>query len=545
MGDGGVKTRIAGLREAIGFEQATLDLCIEYVARRMNTGCVRLPKDDAVMLDLFYNHVVQPAVTMLHSSVQVLVAMHPDLFEVEKKIAAVGLDLCPLFDTLFTKWWQWVVIPQRTSSLGKQRVSEIIRKANKTNRWSVLMYSGGQPIEWPLTEEFLAGAVEVPLFNAFPDELKEACVILESLGRDTSFGEGEKDYLDYFRALCLALRQTELSQMGPFWLEADKAFVAIRNNRRIIPVHMMEWGYHDPERISPEFRLMWRTAEYSKELSLMRRAMVGFGREVDGESAETAINRVDIGVFLTLAFSGCNLDLRIAGQTLPNSPEVQELGLKVFLDSDSMARRFERFQELARKTLDVPTLAWVEKALTPEFSYLLVIGHELGHPLGVTRQLINAFGPDQAAVEEAKATLFGIAGICRAIQSGELGNDRAKAFRQLSAIVLIDAVRMMDKGSFGDETLAPYVNESLVILTILQAAGILRISEDGKLAMDEGVAGSEKPFECLYGLGTERLIAIYKAEDLSGLLRFASELANKEGEVAKAFFRAINEHLGA
>jgi hypothetical protein len=227
---------------------------------------------------------------------------------------------------------------------------------------------------------------------------------------------------------------------------------------------------------------------------------------------------------------------------VPNRPQAQALGMKIFLDSDSMDKRFQRFLNLVRQVLDPESLAWAEQYLTPEFAYLHVFGHELGHPICVDQQLITAFGEDKPLVEELKATLFALDGIRRAIVNGRLGDEKA-AFSKLAAAIVPRLIGILEKNTFTNPTVAPYINECMAILDKLMDAGTIRVKEDGKLRVETILTGSPFITTTLRLALTVRLVSIYQKRDLVGLRDFVAAFCVRNGDNIRAAFKAINNNL--
>lgn len=541
MNDRLVKNYIAQLKELNGLLNFSLESCIEYTARRGTTKSLPIPKDDPVLLARFYWQIVQPAVTALHLGLKKLTLEHPDLSVNEKKIAAACFDMAPLFDQIFEKWWHYVIIPTRTSTLSKKEITQELQRLNKTNRYAVLMFSPDHPITEPLTLEIIQQAVEIPFFDAFTTEAEEICLILEQLVNELQSDDEVQDYTRYFHALRNALINTNLEKMKELWLEVDKAFVFIKHDRQLVPAHMMEWGYHHPLLISPELRLMYRTNDYDEQRKIIYQAMLRLGHKVWGDEARTMIDKIDAGVFDTLVFSGDAIDFRMTGQSVPNDPSVRMMGMKVFIDRDSMAKRMERFLYLLKKILDVDTLVWAEKNLTIEMMYLLIFGHEFAHPLGVDEELIKVFDTKKADVEETKATLFAIKAIANMIKKGLLGNQE-EAYLKLTAIVLAWCFRTLDKNNFSDDTVAPYVNESMTILTVLLSENILKVTEDGKFNLKENLARSGIVPKALNETVTKRLIETYQTRSVEKLELIVKVFANRENPYVKQT-RAIMDKI--
>ncbi|MDD5625791.1 MAG: hypothetical protein PHG83_01345 [Patescibacteria group bacterium] len=538
MNDERIKNQIAKIISAIDFN-VPVDLAVEYAARRTNTAGAQLPKNDAVKLSFFYSLVVRPCQDAIHAALKDVCRSCPNIlaFDEEVFIAEAGYRIGAFFDDLFSKWWKWVVIPFRTSKLSADELKKLIQKSGKTDKYSVLAKGPNDPYTGSLTAKQIEKAKQIPLAKMFPIEINGIAKILKQLARNLP---DNTDYREYFVKLRKALINKNLKQMEALWIEVDKKWIEISPDRRLIPVHMMEWGYEDPFRIAPEFRLLWRTGYRAKELCLMRKEMSDLAKKFDPEAVKK-IERTDIGVFVTILASGSNIDFRLAGQSVPNYPEAQALGMKVFLDQESMEQRFQQFQSLIEKVLDPESQTWVMKFLREKYTYLDVFGHEFGHCFCIDKHLIEVFGDNKSKVEEMKATLLVIEGIHQAIEKNLLG-DKKEAFSSLTAMIIPVLIRMLEQGNFNNPTVAPYVNECMGILNKLMAASIITVTESGKIHVDTKRTDNDLIAEHLFVL-TRKLISIYKKYDLKELHSFVSYLCNREGGNIQKAYKAINDNL--
>ncbi len=527
---------IDALRKKIGLKDAPLDLCVEYAARRYCHGR-SLPKNDPVVLSSFYDSVVLPCMQAQARSLGELISWHPRLTETEKLIFDVGFWIAGEFNEIFKNWWKWVVIPFRQSKLLPEEIGVRLKKAEKTNPYSILAYSGGLPVLVGLTSQFIKYAEEIPLAEAFYEEICRIQAYLSFLIDRLPRYEGA--YRAYFRALRRALGNKRLKDMEELWLAVDEAWVQISHEKKVIPVHMMEHGYHDPFRISPEYRVVFRLTDFADRIPFMRKTMKMVASELSDETGSAKIDSIDIGTFLTVVNGGCGIDFRYTAQSVPNRPKAQKLGMKVFLDGDSMKIRFERLKHLLELCLDKKTLKWARPAFTPEVMFDFLNGHEFGHPLLASDKLIRVFGAERRKVEEGKASLLGILGTQLAIG---IASHQEEAHLQLSAGIIAECLRMMEKSHFHDPTVASYVNECLMILSALMRQGLLRII-DNKINMDEGVAGSRAVAETLHDELTKHLIASYKKVDLKNTLDILENFANRDGVEAKAVYKLVNFNL--
>ena len=536
MEDKKVGIYIKNLRDKIGFVAASPRTCIEYAARQTCQG-KSLPKDDPKILASFYELIVQPCMQFKSDALKSLVFGHPELDKSERQILSIGFYIAQEFDKIFEKWWKQVVVPYRTSPLSDKELKELIRKSRKNNPYSVLVSPNYTPITTSLTPKLIKSAREIPLAKAFPEEISKARAYLLYLVDQLS--PREKEYQEYFRALYKALGNEDLKNMEKLWLRVDKTWVKISHKKRALPVHMMEDGYHDPFRISPEFRVMFRSTEFADVIAIMRRSMKKFASLIEDKIGLVKIDNIDIGTFFTVVNGGCSIDFRFAGQSVPNRPKAQKLGMKIFLDGASMEIRLEHHKRLLEFCLDKETSSWAVPALKLDIMYALVAGHEFAHPLLVTDKLIKSFGEHKPEVEEGKATLFGVAGIQKAIESGHWG---PSTHLGLSACLLSEGIRGMDKNSFDNPTFSPYANEAMMILSVLRRHNLITIAR-GKLHMDKKSAASGKIAGILFDKLTSPLISAYKAASLPRALKIVKNFANRNSREIKSTYEIVNANL--
>lgn len=538
--DAEVVTHITAIINAIEFKVDHV-VALEYAIRRLNSSSAQLPKDDAQILGMFYLLAVKPCQDAIRLAMQKVCQEHPDIDPVEKKIAAAGYQIGPLFDDLFLeRWWPFVVVPFRTSQLTRNELKDLITRVGKTNKYSILADGPTGPHTDPLTGEFIERAVEVPLATICPVEIMKIVEVMRKLVAELP--DDYDDYRQYFLALALALENEDLEKMEALWLKVDNKWVRISSNRLLIPVHMMEYDYIDPIRVMPDFRLMWRTNDYRTQLAIMRAEMRDLSAEIDPFSVGK-IDRTDVGVFQTILNSGSTSDVRYAGQSVPNRPEAQAVGMRVFLDKDTMARRLTRFQHLIQQVLDPDSLAWAETHLRMEFLYLLVFGHEFGHPFCVDDDLIKAFGDDKPRVEELKATLLGIEGIRRAIVHNRF-ECTSCSYARLIVIIVARVFGMLEANNFNNPAVGPYVNESMAILDLLMGAGFIQITEQGKLKIVRSFISYSTIADRLFEF-VKKLIGIYRRESREDVLSFVEIFCQRQGENVQLTYKAINDNIKA
>lgn len=499
-----ISALITQILEVIGLDVST-EVAVEYAARRMSTKG-ELPKENPVLVGLLYDYAVLPVVRIQQLMTRNLVMAHPELHPHERAILHRGVEIARLFDTVFSKWWQYVVVPYQLGIAQDPTLKEAVKEGPLKSWYAVLVDERSWPIVDPMTRELLAKCQEIPLAEAFPLEIGAICEQLDDLNLELEQWSVETvtPYHDYFDALSNALLNRALEKAEELWKAVDVAWVQI-GPEKVVPVHMMENGYHHPHQISPEFRVLLRSQAFQKEIGITRKGMDLFGAEIGDELVGTKLNRIDIGMFITAIAGGC-IDFRIAGQSVPNRPEVQELGMKIFLDLETMRQRHIKFVNLVESCADAETLAWVSKSMDLGLHVSAVASHEFAHPFLITKRVTKAFGRENPNFEEGKATLFGIMGL------KAVGDELNPSFYPaLSSYILGELLKRFDKRAAQDPTLRPYLNEAMMIASSLMDEGIITCV-DGKVHADKERCSTAAIVEALEDV-SERLVEAYKDAD--------------------------------
>jgi len=537
MEDEYVRTLIQQILVEIGFE-VDLDIAVEYAAIQTNKKR-SLPKDNAPVLGLFYNLVVRPCMDFKDILLKELAKQSKDLNPVERELLVRGFDIARLFSKMFSKWWDMMVVPWRANPHSKEEAYQ--EKAGKAildrkdgNRYTVLVNQDGTPITEPLTLDVIRKAKRLFWIEAFPEEIARAVQFIKAL--IAVLPDEEQEYRAYFRALVKALTCRNIKAMEKLWANVDRTWVRIPRTKRIVPVHPMEYDYLVPGLIAFEFRMMVRVQDFADIIETVRQHVKALAAEIGLPEDPAKIECVDIAVFVTFVNGGCSVDFRYAGQSVPNRPPVQRLGMKIFLDGPSMVVRHDKHIRTVRKCLYPKTLQWVENVFTLEAMYALVAGHELDHCILTTKKVIRKGGMTKHNVEEAKATALGIAGIARAVEAGLWGQDGPLT---LAAAVLNDCLRMMDRNLFTDPKFKAYTCECMMIITALVRCGLLTIV-NGKLFVDRNAANLGLLNRAVWENIALPLIAAYKEIDIKAMEAMLKDMADVKSPEVRLIYNAVN-----
>jgi len=551
MNDPTISAIVTQALKVIGMD-ASIEVAVEYAARRLSTQG-ELPKKNPVAVGLFYDYVVLPILRVQQLMTRNIICIHPGLLPYEKAIMREGVEIARLFDVLFSKWWKYVVIPYQLGIAKDPTLKETIKAAcSFTNCYAVLWDQEGFPIVDPMTREILANCQEIPLAKAFPLEIDEICERLEDLKAELEQWSVETmtPYHDYFNALSIALSNRELEKMEELWKAVDVTWVQI-GPERVVPVHMMENGYHHPHQISPEFDIRLRSQAFRKEIDATRHGMNLLGANIEDELVQDKLTRTDIGMFITVASGGMGIDFRFAGQSVPNRPEVQKLAMKIFLDLESMRQRQIRCLGMIESCADAETIAWASRAMTLSVDIGAVAGHEFAHPFLITEMVTEVFGSQKPRFEEGKATLLGIMGL------HEAKSDFGPGFYPaLSAHILGVILRRFDKRAAENPTFSPYLNEAMMIATSLMRAGIITCI-DGKVHMDQARSLTPDVVNNLQNVSLQLIRAYREANDefkltpedihpaLTSALKVVTEFAPgiEEDPNLRLLFSTVNHNM--
>jgi len=456
------------------FPKTSLDEVLRYLALRMGS----IPKDNGKTNLEFLKTFVQPRISFereVHSSILEKLI---DLSVSERAILTPCFEIADLFDSFFLDWYHAVVLPMEASVKAisgegdRDTVAKRLKELGLDNPYTVITDHNGSILEKGYDLENGLGMVQKSLAEMFPETLNLISDKFDEIRSALPMRAGY--FHDYFAALRSALLCRKPDLLEELWKDVDMAWIAIPSKEQIIPVHMMESGYGDPIRISPEFRVMWRLQDGADKIEKLRLTMSKIAEEKGSSDSIHKLERLDIGLFVTIVDSGSGLDFRITGQAVPNRPEVAKNGMKIFLDDQSIELNTKRACDLVKSCSSDTTNSWIQPVLTKENFFLMVAGHELGHPIGITENL-EKVTKNNKPLEELKATLLGLEAAARIDEDNKGIEPGAKA---MTGLVLARIIRMMENSAFSNPTLGPYVNEATGLLLSLCASSYISFKND-------------------------------------------------------------------
>jgi hypothetical protein len=301
--DPGVKDFIQRLIELMGFD-APLLTCVKYAAQQI-TETASLPKGNPVKLGLFYQYVVLPCMQVRQSRTMDTAEFHPGLSKTEKLIMYYGHLIAMEFDKLLSGWWKYAVTPYQLGMALDKGLKASVSTRFK-NHYAVLAAPDGQFIKDALTEEMLDSCIEIPLVQAFQEETRKIKRLINELL--LAIPDGEEAYKKYFTALLDAIGCIDPEEVEKLWIKVDLAWVDIGKDKRVIPSHMIEYGYQHPVQISPEFRIGFRTTYHQEQINLMLEVMKEYALGIADQDGWKRLSKADAGLFYVVFSGGQGID---------------------------------------------------------------------------------------------------------------------------------------------------------------------------------------------------------------------------------------------
>lgn len=454
-----------------------------------NTSCPDSPIDELLKSVAYQNGQIDkrdPGVT-LRFNMNLMV----DVFELERDciaaVAAANLDItaeeralvrfairfAKIIDALYGEWFATIVTPyQELDEPGQLAYCETARPLLAEYDYTVFDYREGafhDRLTWA---------------QAFRSSRHEINDLLWKVHDDPSIRPEILTYLDALRA---AYTCTNISRLEECWAAVDAAWIKIPSSCRTFPVHGMENHYEHPFGVSPEFRLVVRSDHGQDVIAKIRAATPAYARTlgIDAElvtAAEQKMQSIDMGVFTMAVRAGVNLNFRYAGQVVPNRPDILAQGGKTFMDLETMANAVRVHHDLADKHCTPETAEVLKQLIMVDGFFFHTVAHECTHPIGCTAASNKALGDMKSRLEEAKATLGGLAAIISALDA----NRAAEA----AALSIARVCRFFTKATFKNPTIQPYVRENLAMANLLVDAGIFELTVGRVEPTAEGITAN-------------------------------------------------------
>jgi hypothetical protein len=445
----------------------------------------------------------------------------------EKNVIIKSTKLGDLFDQFYFDWIKKVVVPFKMTvescGLSQGQIIAKLNGAGLVNMYSVIVgIDGSTPDQYDMGN--LRRYKIIPLLDAFPiiHDIRKTILELGIYMRT----EEKYEYARYFLCLYLAFGCQDLDDMERVWSKVDLVWVSLPKESRIIPIHNMETGYDHPWIVIPEFKLVWRSKKGSDIILRMTSNVEKIAKEFGDEDYHNKIQRLDIAPGITLISSGSAIVFRYTGQSVPNRPAIQKIGIRTNVDILSVRNRIPMYLEMVRSCTTITTFKWLTANIGTENTLRYVAGHEAGHPVLISQLLINEFGARKSNVEELKAdTLSLMASILTCTND----NERVKVSSQVIAEITANACRLLEETSFKSPHLRPYMNSMMVYVNIMKECGFMEI-RNGKIHLNfDKIELIRDVFAKIEKLNMIILHA-YKKRDFTALQEILDTLANPNGK---------------
>lgn len=409
------------------------------------------------------------------------------LSDVEKIVLLFSLDAMTLYDALYRKWHDSVVVSP---------LAQTLKDAGADNAKSLLIEQGTLTPEqttqylYIVFEQDENGKIIAKSYKeAFPEEVDTIIDNLQQMIRklqEKPTAEDETQALImYFEALQTALSSTNPQEHELLWANVDRIWMRVSG--RMQPVHMME-SYADflGLRIEPEYVLSFRDDRFKEindrmdqtKLHLISYLSREFENKMSLQISKSPMIASIVGVF-TVMLSGAQLEFRRAGQNVPNREEMRfSHGVKIFIDMKTMGLRWEVHKSRLLRLLGPEILQKQfsdEKEIIILTASVFIAGHEVGHNAFIQDSTRQKLGSDvYKDIEENKADLCAI---CAA--SVYLTDEEKQSL--LKGLLGSSVQTLMNKAVLSKK---PYYYSSIVILSAMRQSGIL--SEiNGKWVYDD------------------------------------------------------------
>ena len=346
--------------------------------------------------------------------------------------------------------------------------------------------------------------------EAFPEEIDKISALLTELHLRLS----DSILRSYVETLRLAYECTDIARLEERWAAVDRVFVKISDQHQVFLVHGCESGYEHPFCVSPELRLVCRTAVDQDVVETYRADAIAYAPQVGlqleaVEALSAKLANMDTGIFQGVVDAGVCLNFSFAGQVLPNRQDIMlEHGGKIFVDLPTGQLVAKLYREDVNLHCTPGAAGAICRRLLPADFRRYVVGHEFSHPTARTLEIDEALGEARDLLEEAKSTVYGL--LFR-----ENAQPTAAVRMRLISFSVARVIRYCKQVVLGNRTIAPYVRESHVLATTLFSSGVISLTEEG-LAMDLEQAQGRTWFELLESF-LRGVIEAYPAHDISGL----------------------------
>jgi len=498
-----------------------IDEIIKYLA--IQNG--QIDKSDAAVNINFLDSMIFPIFDFERQQFAKLFESNFDATPEERLLFSYSIELGELIDELYYHWFKRIVVDYQMLNVDEKKSYEkLLGKTFGIFDYTVYNYGFVYPDK---TEKVISNRRAWAI--AFPTVIREIVSVLNKMAElYPKIGIDGLVQRNYYLALAKAYECRDIEKLEEAWAEVDKAWIQIPTTCRLIPIHGMENQYEHPFGVSPEFKLSVRTNYGKTMISQARNASPNFARKIRVENylvqlAEKKLTNLDMGVFAVALKSGVCANFRSAGQVIPNRQDILNEGGKIFMDIDSSSDMVKTYRGLLIDNCE-PEMGNKLSGLIKTDSLLThTAGHECSHPIGCTKASDLILGETKGRLEEAKATIGGIATILDSMPISD--------WPEVVALCIARVCRFFKKTTFENPTLQPYVRENLVMANLLITAKIVSVKSLTETALEVNL--SERNFYTFSELltnfyrnvvdGYHSMAPIERINDMEGLYCFQSK----------------------
>ncbi|MFZ4632141.1 MAG: hypothetical protein ACOYL8_02960 [Patescibacteria group bacterium] len=523
-----IRKYIEDLKKGMGNDcpDSPIDEIIKYLADQ--TG--QIDKSDPSLNLRFLDSLMFPIFDLERECFFRLFVSNKNATEFEANLFDYSIELGKLIDELYYEWFKAIVVDyQRLKPSEKENYERTLKSSLSQFDYTSYNYI----------------ARENKLFNrytwalSFPNLIKEIVDTIEEL-TDSCVEFGERELHDYFSALSKAYACQEINKLESAWAKVDEAWIKIPNNCRMFPIHGMENGYEHPYGISPEYKLVVRTSYGQEMISKIRNHTSVYALKIEIENslvelAEKKLTNLDMGVFTSAMRSGVCANFRSAGQVVPNRQAILANGGKVFMDIDTAQNSVHRDMNLLIENCTSEMGNKLSSLITVDHSLAHTIAHECMHPIGCTPKSDEALGDAKFRLEEAKATLGGLAAI--------LDDMPIEKWPEVVALSIARVCRFFKKATYENPTVAAYVRENLVMANLLIGSRVVSIDSPDATSLSVNLSiSSLRMWQALLKEFYKDVIYSYHSEESALNISQLEKLYSPTNYAIENWIALVNKH---
>ncbi len=323
--------------------------------------------------------------------------------------------------------------------------------------------------------------------EAFKDEVSEVIKaideLIETLSKEDDEVFSQKDeWLEYFKAIKVAFRGTNVDELVELWANVDRAWMKVKTPLQVgHPLEYYEDKYRKAVALEWDLRINKPNAlssDFIKES--IKSAAIEIANSIGGvDIVDKNIKQIDqtqLYIGQPMLYYGAELNGLFSAQVVPNDVEVsKECGKKIFAYID-FVRESKKAKPIMQLGVEIFGLDFIQKErnlienkpnIWDKIYYISTIGHEFGHILWIdddTEVVMNRSGQFKN-IEEFKATTGGIVAFFK--------NEDSSLIEALLDDVVSRAVNLIAWQEVAE--VLPYYCEGLIHLELLYKSGVLKL----------------------------------------------------------------------